>query len=1058
MVDCRGGWRVMLLWGAACAAAVSVRAEPPGTDIAGSTHSSASSARAPVLGPDLVLWLDAQDLRRTVSATDADAPTPIAEWPDRSQYGHHARQPEVDRRPTLARDAAGDALDAVHFSTGRRQWLSAGNARSLDLTQVSIFVVARASRSSGDMWLLSKNHWGPPWTGYGIAVSHDGLHPWPHLGLESGARGYFHARGSLGLGFRIVSLVYDGRTAAACLDARPDNRQDVAGAIVANREPLTIGTLGGQYLEGDIAEMLVYRKALDEAGQRQVHGYLVEKYGLPENLARPDDPPLVRDWLFQADGHPLARRIAEEIGWARSLAARLDKLDRQTTSGSRFAAELAELDSLAALLAGKSSSKSTVALRDLYLAVRRVKRAIALKNPLVDFTQILCIDQPYPQGSEWQHQAIHRLGHRAVPGGRLLVLQGFSPDSAVRTLGPVEPGSYWRPDLSFDGRRVLFCYKAAGEKSFHLYETAIDGGAIRRLTDGDYDDIDPIYLPDGHILFTTTRANTYVRCGPYIYSYTLARCNPDGTEVYLISQNSEPDFVPSLLPDGRVIYSRWEYTDKSVFRVQSLWTTNPDGTDTMTFWGNQSVWPDHQAEPRAIPDSRRVMFAAVGHHDWFTGSIGIIDPRKGFNYPHGLTKVTRDVPWPEVGDGPAETAEAADYHAAGAYTSYKTPFPLSEEDFLVSARGTDDKFRLYLMDSHGNRELLFEGLHNVWHAMPVRSIVPPPQVPDRVAWPGTGPQRKPAQPGVLFSADIYQGVPDLPRGSVKYIRVVESDPKTYSTWFKTFRLSGPPVSVVFEDSVKRFLGTAPVHADGSFAAVVPPGRALSFQLLDEKKRCVQTMRSFTGVMPDERRGCVGCHESHSAAPPHSTALALRQPPRELTPPPWGDDTISFPRFVQPVLDRHCGKCHQGDGEGRRTLDLTSRPAASVFTEPYLTLVGAAGWNNPATDSKQPGYGIAGAIPVETMDDSKLEPKGLATLRPGTTLSAASPLIEHVTNGKHHGVRLEGADLERLMAWIDANCPYMGDAEIRALPDPDFPGIAELPIRPRVRTAPVIPRP
>ena len=227
-------------------------------------------------------------------------------------------------------------------------------------------------------------------------------------------------------------------------------------------------------------------------------------------------------------------------------------------------------------------------------------------------------------------------------------------------------------------------------------------------------------------------------CGPYIYSTLLARCDADGGNVYLLSQNNEPDFVPALANDGRVIYSRWEYTDKSVFRVQSLWTTNPDGTNTMAFWGNQSVWPDHLAEPRPIPGSHRMMFSGVGHHDWFTGTIGIIDPAHGFNYPQGITRVTWDLPWTEVGSPAADQPEAADYHASGRFTSYKTPYPLSDEDFLVSARAADDKFRLYLMDVHGNRELLYEGKYHVWHAIPLRPRVVPPRIPDRVVWPGTG--------------------------------------------------------------------------------------------------------------------------------------------------------------------------------------------------------------------------------------------------------------------------------------------------------------------------------
>jgi len=698
------------------------------------------------------------------------------------------------------------------------------------------------------------------------------------------------------------------------------------------------------------------------------------------------------------------------------------------------------------------------AVRELYLAVRRLKRRIALRNPVVDFTQLLFIDHPYPQGYAWQHEAIHRMGIMATPGGRLLVLDGLHPGGEIRKLAPARPGSFWRPDLSFDAARVLFCYKAHDEKAFHLYEMHLDGSDLRQLTHGDYDDIDPLYLPDGHILFTTTRGNSYVRCGPFIYSYLLARCDADGRNVYILSMGGEPDFVPALLHDGRVIYSRWEYTDKPLWRVQSLWTTNPDGTNTAAFWGNQSVWPDHQSEPRPIPGSRRIMFSGVGHHDWFSGSIGILDPDRGFNFPHGLTKVTADLRWPECSTPPQDTPEAADYHPSGRFTGYKTPWPLSEEDFLVSARGAGGKFRLYLMDVHGNRELLYEGAHNVWHAIPVKPRRRPPAQPDRVAWPATGKDREPRKDGVLYSSDVYEGVPDLPRGTAKYLRVWQMDAKTYSTWRKTYRHSGPPVSIIQEEGVKRILTVVPVEADGSVHLRVPSGRALHFQLLDEHYRCLQTMRSFTGVMPGEVRGCVGCHELHSTTPPLRAGQALHRPPTALSPPPWGTASISYERFAQPVLDRYCGRCHQGDGKGRAKLDLTLRPGVSVFKEPYLTLVGPAGWGNPSRHKGQPGYGIAGAIPVETMDPTMNDPRAYATLRPMRYLSGASKLVERAMSGKHHGVRVDPVSLRHLIAWVDACCPYMGEPELRALGDPDFPCIEELPIRPRVATAPVVERP
>jgi hypothetical protein len=779
------------------------------------------------------------------------------------------------------------------------------------------------------------------------------------------------------------------------------------------------------------------------------------------------DAALITDWLFQAAGQPAAERTVQEIRWTRELAQRL-VTDPRTPD---LREDLRALDGLAAkaAAAGKRSANDAAA-RDLYLAVRRLKRRIAVKNPAVDFKQLLFIDQPFPQGSECNHEAVHRLGTMAVPGGRLLVLDGLHPGAPVRQLAPQKPGSYWRPELSFDAKKILFCCKPQDEKSFHLYEINLDGTGLKQLTNSDYDDIDPIYLPDGHILFTTTRGNTYVRCGPYIYSYVLARCDADGRNIYLISTNSEPDFVPTLLNDGRVAYSRWEYSDKDQNRVQSLWTTRQDGTQTTVLWGNQSVWPDHLAEPRPIPGSGRIMFTAVAHHDWFHGTVGIIDPRQGNNFPHGLSRVAFDLPWPEVGASPKDRSESPQYHASGRFSGYMGPYPLSEEDFLVSARGEGDKFRVYLMDVHGNRELIYEGRHNAWYAMPIRPRSVPPRQPDLVAWPGTGKDRKPVQPGVFYNRDVYQGVPDLARGTVKYLRVFQQDAKTYSTWQKVFTYSGPAVSAVQSEAVKRIVSTVPVEADGSVYFEAPAGQSLYFQLLDEQQRAVHTMRSFTGLLPGERRGCVGCHSMTSAAPPSTAGLAMRRAPSPLTPPAWGNETIGYERFVQPVLDRYCAKCHQGDGKDRKAPDLTLRPASgqfSLFKEPYLTLIGPAAWPLPAPGAGQPGYGIARAVPVYALRPDDVYPNDPATdgpstihreLRPMRYLSARSPLVDLAMSGKHYGVKVEGPDLLRLIAWIDANCPYLGEEEVRAMADPEFPGIEKLPIRPRLKTAPVIERP
>ncbi|MCL2117691.1 MAG: hypothetical protein FWH27_04595 [Planctomycetaceae bacterium] len=811
---------------------------------------------------------------------------------------------------------------------------------------------------------------------------------------------------------------------------------------------------------------------------------LAQGYYLPPTFRNPQTPPLrdlsvaeaeqvlLDDWTRQAQGEPWGDRALAEIAWTRELARRL--MENETLPTVTWEEDLTRLEELSRRLLRQSARGSDAEMaKSIYFDVRRVKRNIMFKNPVIDFDSVLMIDQPYQTHREGNHESIHRMGVSATPGGRLLVLEGLSPGGRLCQLAPNPDdangrlgaaGSFWRPDLSFDAEKTVFCYKLATEKSFKLYEIGLDGTGLRQLTDSEYDDIDPIYLPDGKIMFTTTRGNSYVRCGPFIYSYILAKCDADGDNIYLISYNGEPDFVPSLLNDGRVIYSRWEYSDKPLWRVQSLWTTNQDGTNTSGFWGNQSVWPDHTSQPRAIPGSERIMFVGVGHHDWWSGSVGIIDPYKGGNFPFGLTKVTADKAWPECSQPPLDPVESPNYHSSGVFTGYSSPYPLSEKDFLVSARAEDGKFRLYLMDVDGNRELVYQGVHNIWHAIPIKPRPVPPEHVDRVAWPKNDSDRNAGEQegGTFYNADVYQGLNGIERGEVKFLRLMQLDYKTYSTWRKTFRHSGPAVSIIQEEGVKRVLSVVPVEPDGSVFFEAPSGVSLYFQLLDEEGRCLHTMRSFSGLMPGENRSCVGCHEmQHSNVPANlsGASLAVKRSPTPLTPPSWGTESIGYERFVQPVLDRYCGECHQKDGEeGKAAMDLTLRPGYHIFQEPYLTLLGSAGWGNPVQNTGQPGYGFADVIPVESMDPTMNDPIALATLPVKQYLSANSRLVQYCADGNHYGVNVDAESLKRIMVWVDACGPYCGEEEIRAMDDPDFEGIELLPIRPLVKTAPVILRP
>ncbi len=812
---------------------------------------------------------------------------------------------------------------------------------------------------------------------------------------------------------------------------------------------------------------------------------------------------LVKSWLFQVNGAVSIEAIADELKWSREAAERIGKMQ----NAPDFTVQLGRLNELENRLKSLKAEASDPAFaencKSLYLDLRKIKRDILFSNPLIDFDSLLLIDNPYPHNKpgdafdEWAHEARHRNGIMATDGGRMLIA-GLNPGEIKSDVLASHPGAFWRPDLSFDGKEILFCFKPQGEKVFHLYKVNVDGSNFRQLTFGDYDDLDPIYAPDDHIIFCSTRQHTYVRCMPYTHSFAVSRCNSDGTNIYVISANGEPEYSPCFLPDGRVIYTRWEYTEKALWRMQSLWTMNPDGTNSQTFWGNQSVWPDLLTDSRPIPGSNKVAFVAAGHHAVFDGTVGYIDSTKGLNYPDGLEWITRETAWPELGGGwyvkpgrgPQDPPPSYDYHTSGKYYAYKSPYPLSEEYMLVSIReggvvysGSDHDwfFRLYLMDVYGNKELIQTFPHsNAWYAMPLKSRPRPAVKPDCVKWPQIGIGEQPA-PGYVYSNNVFDNAPSILKEKGKAIRVVQMDPKNYSTWYKSVSEDGPAVSMTQADGVKRILGSVPIEADGSVYFELPSGKAVYFEMLDENGMAIHVMRSFTYVLPGEVRGCFGCHESNlntrGNTPSRGMSIAMKKGPQKLTPPTWGaEESISFARFVQkPVLDKYCAKCHQNpESEAFKRLNMTSRPSSrafrtrvndrpddtSPFTEPYQTLVGAPfHWGNRPMRKNDKGVfdNLAGVLIVEGFGWS--DPASYKTLQPYSCFSPTSKLVENACSGNHHDVKVTGEDRQRLIAWVDANGPYLGDEEIRQMYDPDCKVLQDSmpPVRPRVATAPHINR-
>jgi hypothetical protein len=566
----------------------------------------------------------------------------------------------------------------------------------------------------------------------------------------------------------------------------------------------------------------------------------------------------------------------------------------------------------------------------------------------------------------------------------------------VRPDGQVTPvvdslgeGVYRDLCLHWDGTRFLFAFGNGsdqwdGAPSYHLYEANADGSGLRQLTFGPHNDAEPFYLPNGQIGLTSDRSEHFVMCGANRHSPTLFVMEGDGGNPRQLSFNVFNDFNPCLLPDGRILYSRWEYNERSVTSLHNPFTLFPDGTMMAPYYGNATIRPNVVMFPRPVPGSSKVMALFTAHHGQTHGPIGLIDRRLGVDGPEPLTILTPGIP---------VTGEKAEDSRRGWCSD---PAPLSETLYLCSYTPTvvpwlPASWALYVGDRHGNLALVYRD-PSISCAEPV-PLLPRPQ-PHQL--PAAGPDSAASgSEAVLGLQDVYVGLPGVPRGTVRFLRLIEDVPRKGVHAGGVVCTSGTSIY-----TVKRILGIVPVEADGSAHFTVPANTNVYFEALDADQAEVQRMRSVVCLKPGEARTCVGCHESRLSAPPVRPAAALRRPPSRPSPPPWGAElTFSFLRDVQPLLNARCSHCHTHDRTGNAVVltdDLTDRfTIAYEELLPYLKVANAMRWDHPADVDPQPPY---------------------------TYGSKASPLAELLARG-HHDVALSAEERQRLAIWIDANAVY-----------------------------------
>jgi len=548
------------------------------------------------------------------------------------------------------------------------------------------------------------------------------------------------------------------------------------------------------------------------------------------------------------------------------------------------------------------------------------------------------------------------------------------------------------PHLRYDGRRIVFSYRKGGSEHYHLYGINVDGTGLRQLTDGPYDDIEPTCLPGGDIVFCSSRCNRWVMCWKTPVAI-LYRCDADGENIRMLSSNAVTENTPSVLADGRLLYTRWEYVDRSQLCYHHLWTVNPDGTGQMTFYGNM--------HPNGMPYNLAGRSGNVVYYQNVPGAVAILDAKAIpgtrdvvaiFSPGHGRQEHQGFVTIIAPGHGPDHEPSARRIHAD---SRWRDPNPVSSDAFLV-ARGRE----LHLMDKRGKTRLLYR----LADARPQMMLHEPIPIRQRRTEPIIPARKEPSkETGRLILSDVTTGrnMLGVQPGEIKKLLVLEQLPGPFhnSPGFDGISLWGG-------FTLMRILGTVPVEPDGSAHFDVPAMRSVLFVALDENDLSVKKMQSFVTVQPGEVTSCVGCHEPRTTAPTNpgrAALMAFERPASQIEPIAGAPEIVDFRRHVQPILDRHCVRCHGAErADGGLRLDgshgVPSHGLGRVLTS-YVSLVRQLG---------------------EVVDGRNAH----GNRAPRAIGSSASKLMTRI-DGSHYDVHVSPEETRLIRLWLDSGAAANG---------------------------------
>lgn len=680
------------------------------------------------------------------------------------------------------------------------------------------------------------------------------------------------------------------------------------------------------------------------------------------------------------------------------------------------------------------------------------------------------------------HVYTDHVNSRWMPGGGLAILD--LKTGKVRDVAPeLSKGIVHRFDVSFDAKKIVFDFKASELEGYRIYEINTDGTGLRQLTfppeneseliakyrRGGYhhgtDDMQPCYLPDGGIAFISTRCQFSVLCdsSDNFTVTNLYRMDGDGKNLQPLTFSTLNEQSPSVMADGRILYHRWEYLDKAAGNVKALWAMNPDGTNASEIYGNTITFPECMIYARQIPDAPdKIVMLGASHccPNNAVGTVILVDTKKNVRSPDAMTYVTKEI--------------AAFHHNGFHFLDengnwkhdmtgvpgrlFKDPYPLGASLFLAARKPkglpwNDVKgYALVLLDGDGNdTQLLKDSSVSCWLPYPLVARTVPsvrPSVKDE--------ELAKENRAVVVMTDVYGGMDGVSAGSVKYLRVLEQIPRSWSArknWGQDHAGTTHAHSAIGDGhlSVKVQLGIVPVEADGSAKFYVPADRAVYFQALDEKYRAIQTERTYVNYRPGETRACIGCHETPNYTPTRSVnpvPAAMKRPVSEMTCQPnqtTPEMTFDYDRQIQPIWNQHCVSCH-GAEKQEGGLDLSGTPESTycvsyarmmtLSKDPKKQLLGNRGERNEDAACN----GITFILPYQTGALSSTLSGWLTGDGGALTLPEHKAYVEYLRKS-HTDLKLSKNEILTINNWLDVNCPYhpsyFGHLNAQFINEPDF---------------------